>query len=640
MDRAPDLRTEGSVAIRSGLHSLWTLVLLGLCVWQGWMTLTLFGSDNPWQHLLDDQPILSGRHPLHLYHGTLGSQSLWENGTLCCYDPAFYAGYPKTPVFDGGSRPAELFLSLAGGGYHPEAYKIGLAVCWLAVPWLLFVAARGVGLRGGASCLAVSLGLLIAWAGPCRDLLEAGDLDFLLASLAALAQVGLLVRFDRKPGPGSWIAVLVCGGVGCFAQPAFLTVLLPLFLIYYFAVGARHGLVWHMAFLTTLAGGIAVNSFWLFDWFAYWWIRAPLQAELPLVPHRTIHMLWAAPVWGGPADRLLAGLILAAALPGVWLFNVTRRRPAAQMLGLGAAGFLSLAVAGIAWEPLDRLGTVRLFVPALWFASLPAAHGLAQLAVLAGRLTGSDWRGTALVAGLLAAAGLGARESVQALAVRCSGTTPLAIGLTDSEQALIDAIRLHTTPAARILWEDSSVSPSGSHWSALLPIWTSRAYLSGLDANACIEHAYPAFVEQNLAGRPICSWRDDELAEFCRHYNAGWAVCCSPAAIARFQSWLGKGPVATISGAPPVCLYQLPPCSFILKGQARLLHVDAGHIALADLTPEDGQVVLSMHFQSGLRASPSRVQLEREPDPCDPIPFIRLRMSGPVARLTLTWREP
>src|SRR5947209_20585209 len=124
---------------------IWYLVGLGLMVWQGWMTLTLFGPD-PWQRLCDDQPVVSGRHALHFYHGMLGAQSLRERGRLSCYDPAFQAGYPKTPIFDSGSRPAELFLTVAevvrlrtkshdGAGATPNffpaaaAYKIGLAFC-------------------------------------------------------------------------------------------------------------------------------------------------------------------------------------------------------------------------------------------------------------------------------------------------------------------------------------------------------------------------------------------------------------------------------------------------------------------------------------------------------------------------------
>jgi len=428
--------------------------------------------------------------------------------------------------------------------------------------------------------------------------------------------------------------------LGWFAEPALFVALLPLILIYYLSVGTRHPLAWHLALLSALAGGAAVNSFWLIDWLTYWWIRAPLQAEIPLLPHRTFHMLWLAPLWGERADRVLAGVVFAGAVFGVWLFNATRRRPAARLLGLGAAGLLSLAVAGLASEPLARMGTPRLLVPALWFAGLPAAHGLAQGSVLACRLTGGVWRGAALTAGLLAAAALASPDTVHTLAVRCAGTTPLAIGLAAEDQALVEVITRHTTPEARILWEDRCASASSSHWSALLPILTKRAYLGGLDAHACIEHAYSAFVEQTLAGRPIGTWRDEELTEFCRHYNAGWAVCRSPAAAARFRAWLGTDPVVTLAGSPPVCLYHLPPRSFVLKGRARLLDADWRHISLADVTPEDGTVILSMHYQAGLCVSPSRVQIEKEPDPFDPIPFLRLRMPGPVARVTLTWQPP
>src|SRR5205085_6916718 len=118
-------------------HHCWRFVLVALLAWQAWMTLTLFGPDHPLQNLFNDEPIVSGKHPLHLYHGYLGARSFLTTHRVSCYDPAFQIGYPKTPVFDSGSRPAELFLSIAGGVYDPAAYKVGLAVCCLLVP--LFV---------------------------------------------------------------------------------------------------------------------------------------------------------------------------------------------------------------------------------------------------------------------------------------------------------------------------------------------------------------------------------------------------------------------------------------------------------------------------------------------------------------------
>jgi hypothetical protein len=79
--------------------------------------------------------------------------------------------------------------------------------------------------------------------------------------------------------------------------------------------------------------------------------------------------------------------------------------------------------------------------------------------------------------------------------------------------------------------------------------------------------------------------------------------------------------------------------SYTLKGQAQVVHADSHHITLSDLVPDNGVIVLSLHYQTGMRALPSRVRVERETDPVDPAGFLRLRVSGPVARVTLTWDD-
>src|SRR5262249_26055853 len=143
--------------------------------------------------LLDGRPILSGRHALHQYHGSLGARSLLRSGTLSCYDPAFHAGYPKTPVFDSGSRPAELMLTLGGGAFRPEFYKVGLGTLWCLVPVLFYASARGAGLVRSGAVLAAAFGVIMWWSGPCRDAMEAGDVDLLLAGLMTVTQAGLLI---------------------------------------------------------------------------------------------------------------------------------------------------------------------------------------------------------------------------------------------------------------------------------------------------------------------------------------------------------------------------------------------------------------------------------------------------------------
>src|SRR5262249_5281833 len=119
---------------------IWGFLLLALVLAQIATVQSLFGPERNWASLFDNRPILNGRHPLHLYHGALGAQA-WQDGKSgSCYDPAYQAGYPKTPIFDSGCRPAELFLLL--GQEKPAAYKIGLAACCALVPLVFASSAR------------------------------------------------------------------------------------------------------------------------------------------------------------------------------------------------------------------------------------------------------------------------------------------------------------------------------------------------------------------------------------------------------------------------------------------------------------------------------------------------------------------
>ncbi len=625
-------------------HPAWTLVLLALAVWHGWMTLTLFGTGRPWERLLDDEPVLSGRHPLHLYHGYLGARAFYEFGHLCCFDPGFQAGYPKTPVFDGGSRPAELFAILAGGEYRPAGYKIGLAVSCLVVPLLLVLAARGAGMPRGPTCLATAAGLLVWWGGPCREALEAGDLDLLLAAVAAVAQVGFLVRFDRAPGFLSWAGVLITGYCGWFAHPMLFALLLPLALIYYVSVGTRHSLLWHLALLGSLAGAVASNAFWLTDWVNYWWIRAPAQSAGPLLAHRTLGTIWNAPLWGSMPDRTLAVGLLACALVGVFRLNCCRRRPAARLFGLGTLAFLVLAVAGISWEPMGRMGSSRLLLPALLFAVIPAVHGLHEAYLFLAYLLGGGGRAAVAGVGVAAVLGMAFPDQAAPLATRCLRTTPLDIGLGHDREAVVRALERATTADARILWEDRTGREQRSLWTALLPLLTGRSYLGGLDPEADIDYAYPDFTDQVLAGRPIGSWSpedlDRELERYCHQYNVGWIVCWSPAAVKCLRAWDKATEVAQLHDGGTGHLFAIRrPHSYVLSGQAEWLGADSQRIVLGEVEPENGKLDLSLHYLPGMQVMPSRVRLERRLDPYDPIPFVRLAVSDPVARVTLTWGE-
>ena len=630
------------VALRLAERLGAALLLCCLTAGQGWMTLQLFGADAPWERLLDDEPIVSGRHPLHLYHGFLSSRSLFERGTPCCYDPAFQAGYPRTPVFDGGSRPAELFLAAGGGAYRPSAYKVGLALCCLAIPLLLYLAGANFGLGPLWSCLASAVGLL-AWWGPLgRALLEAGDLDVLLASIAALVHVSFLFRFHAAPGLGGWLGLLGSAALGWWSiPPLFAVIVAPALLVYYFTAGIRHGLGWHLALLGSLAGGLGANWFWLMDWLHYWWLRVPLTADGPS-PGQLLETLGGIAFWGNPASRGLALAVFSLGIVGLAAWHLTRQRSAAQLLCLALAG---LAAGTACWEPLRRVGAERLVLPALWLAGLPAVF-LCQLAFQGlSHCSGAAWRAALLVVGVVGAGAYAAWPGLVELAQEYATSSPLVIGLDADRQAMVEAIRQYADRQGRVLWEDQPGPPTAPRWTPLLPLLTERIFVGGLDPDGSFEHALTGFVDGRLSGKPIGDWTDVELREFCRRYNLGWVACWSPAAVARLEEWCRQGEAERTaplqeSGQTGWLFTLRRDRSFVLQGQARWLSADCRRIALADLVPDsNGTVVLSLHYQTGLHASSPRVHVERDPDSRDPIPFVRLRLDEPMTLVALTW-EP
>lgn len=630
---------------RAIFRFVWPVVLLALIGWQGWLTLQLFGPEQPWQRLLDNQPILSGRHPLHLYHGLLGAASMWRSGGLSCFDPAFQAGYPKTPVFDGGSRPAELFLSLEGGKFCPAAYKIGLALCCCAVPLLLAVAGRCFGLGEGGACLSAALGMLVWWGGPCRCAIEAGDIDVLLAILAVILHAGLLLQYHRSPSLLAWLGLLVTGSFGWFAQPLlFLILSLPLLLVYYHGTGGRHVFGWHLALGLGLACGVAFNAFWLPDWVEYWSLRVPLPVGERVLVHRTLQTFWKCPSWGGCADRALSILLLTGGLAGVVTLALNKERVTARMLFLGTGGLLTLALIGVAWEPLGRFDTPRLLVAALWLAGFGTVHAIFWLTPRFVRWTGAPRTTGLVLATMLAALGWLMQNDLAVLADHVSRPQPLTFGPTAEQRAVIEAIQQHTTSDARILWEDQKGQPNASCWTALLPLWTGRSFVGGLDPTSSLEHAHAELSEQQLAGQPLADWSDADLASFCQRYNLGWIVCRSAASAARIRQWCSSGAaeptaVLTIDGLPAQLFTLHRERSFVLKGQGRWLQADCAYIVLGDVVPEDGKVILSLHYQAGMQVFPSQVQIEKDPDPLDPVPFIRLRLPSPVTRVILKWQR-
>jgi hypothetical protein len=535
---------------------VWLLGVAALVLAQTGLGLALFSSNRSWAAVVDDRPILSGRHPLHLYHGTLGASSFRDRGVTTCYDPQFQAGYPKTPVFDGGSRPAELFLFLGGGTYRPAAYKLGLFAFLLLIPVAFVVAARGAGLPAGAAILSGCGGILLGWSTTVRQMIIEGQLDLLGAGLAGVVLVPWLARYARTLGVDAWLVLASTGTIGWYFQPLIWVGLSPVILAYYIVFAPRLGPAWHLGLAGVTFVGIAPNAWWLSDWGKYWWLRQPIPIAGDHIPLPN----WRA-VLGTIADYpplfeyLPGGIVLMfGGVVGLILLWRTGHKTAAWLLLLAAVFAVMMArVAGV-WPAVPPAIPDRVMVLAAGFLVPPTAYSVwAALSAFRGaRLATILAVAALLIVGWVDGAG-------QPLARRLDvAADPLLIGFTREQEQLITLLNEYTTPEARVLWDETFHQRASWNWSALLPLRTSCALLGGLDPEAGVEHSYCAMCSRQLTGRALCEWSDSELMDFCDWYNVGWVVARSPAAIERWDKLPRAKAIARLSeDGQPVVLYVL-----------------------------------------------------------------------------------
>jgi hypothetical protein len=134
---------------------------------------------------------------------------------------------------------------------------------------------------------------------------------------------------------------------------------------------------------------------------------------------------------------------------------------------------------------------------------------------------------------------------------------------------------------------------------------------------------------------------DARLQDYCDRCNVGWVVAWSPATVARFRDWPAAELIEELRdrGETGWLFRVRRRPSFALAGSAQWLRADPQRIVLGDVAPYRGRVVLSLHYQAGMRVTPARVQIEGDQNSPDAIPFVRLLLDEPAARVTITWEK-
>lgn len=601
----------------------WAFVLSLVIVAQGALALRLFDQGPTPTRLMNDSPVLDGKHPLHAYHGLLGHRVWHASQGHTCYDPSFQAGYLKTPIFDSGSRPAELFYLI--GGPTPASYKMGLWACCLLAPMALALAARGANLPPSASCLAAILACALWWSPPARELLLAGDIDLLVGGAISAMYLAWLARYSRSPGPLAWMTLAFTAVALWYIHPVLAAITTSIALLYHCWTFRGMGLAWHAGLFLANAVGVGVNFPWLKSWAMHAWMYVPYSgADAPPVRWPDGVDEWQAFLPSDPGDLTMCGIGLLG------LFALGKRSGAsAGLFVAGTVCFAALGGLGKLWPPAAELGACRVLAVAVWCMIIPCTAAMSAMAggvsASAGfRPLGIIWLAVGLT-GLTYGLDLPRRLTVPSL----------TIGLSPEREDVVRALRERTTPDGRVLWE-SRADDGG--WTAFLPEWTQRSYLGGLSQEAPIEHLAIRLHEGRLLQRPVAEWPDDDLERFFDRYNVTRVACRSPESIARFRKLPGASSLGPLKPDGELFAIDRSP-KMLLKGTGQVIQLDWKRIALANLEPdENGTVVISLHHHPGWRVTPDYVVVERDVGPTEPLPMIRLRLPGPVSRVTMTWR--
>ena len=243
----------------------WYLLLLGIVCGQGAVTIHWLGGWQKLDQVWNESPLLSGDHPIHFYHGKLGAASWIHMGSSSCYDPTFQIGYPKTPVYDPGSRMAECFLLVSGT--HPMAgYKIGVLSLGLLVPIAFALMSYGLMFRAGACCLSALLASWLWWTPGIHELIEQGATDLIIGAIFAGIHLCWWIRFSEEPWIHSW-GVLTLSAIGLwYTQPWLGMTLFPAILCWYLWVAYRHGIAWHLSVWACTAMTLLATWNGITDW--------------------------------------------------------------------------------------------------------------------------------------------------------------------------------------------------------------------------------------------------------------------------------------------------------------------------------------------------------------------------------------
>jgi len=569
------------------------------------------------------------------YYWSFAARRFFEtSGRIWGFDPYYMAGYPLDFIFNS-SLPVQLSNIIF------KWLPIGTVIKWffllsfMAVPLNFYFALKNFGIKSGAALAAAALGVSYFWLGEDALFGNWGMISGALLLNLFLLTASALFRFLKSGGRKSFamFALLLALSILIHKTSLVLVGLPAAALVLVFARRMRGRA--RIGLLAAIVFALLVNGFWLMPMVHF----LPNKIEDPATTFfqntDLLRFLKDLVPWPFPGVALGRLAIIIPALFGmIRMRGKSESRDLYKFTALAAAGFFIFVYFGSLLPPLRNLQPYR-YLTALLFLLTPAAGaGLEGLAEFAGRRAQTLARALpALFFALLL--GLQFTPSFRMFYL----VTPLTSQWPGKVTELRKWLEQNTDQNARIMIEDINkwegrVAPYGpSRFVGLLPALLPRQLIGGPLPNAFIRHHYASFYDGRFLNRPIQDYDDRELLEKMDLYNLRWAVAWSPEAKARLNNFSYARKAASFDDLEVFEISRRP--DWFLQG-AGVLRADYDRIELMNLKPENGIVVLKMHWLDGFKANPG-CEIYRHEAGGDPIGFIGLK--NPASEVVLRYEH-
>jgi len=487
-------RTGRNRDVCRGLVSRLPLALAAACVLQLLFVLHMF----PLPDMMGTKPIVTKDYPIHLYNLVRFRDTILD-GKLTMYDPSFGTGIAASALELLRGRDL-LLLSIVLFWLPPALlFKGYLLMANLAIPILMFAAARGMGLDSKEAA-ASSLIAALSWQflGIWERMMFSGVFSFLLGSLMALTSAAFYASYLQKRRMS---ALLLCAGSAGIALLMHIQHLLTL-MVLFMALAAKQ----RRELLRLLPVGALIAVSLIALWPS---LQLLMATQVPPPFHQSGGLrAMASDLLREPFQTLL---VLAG------LIGLARSSRRDQLFVAGASiVFLLLGYFGSV-SVLSYAQPQRMLVPWLLLLMLFSGRGLMKLRLRAHLLL------VVLVIAYSLLAGLPRMMLAQ-------WSDQAAFSLPQDTRDLMAWLDANTTTTGRLLLENSGYRTAfvyGGHALALFPLSLDRELAGGYYPynNARQGLSRPEYSEGLLFNRN--EWSEEELRQVLDAYNIQWIVSWS-----------------------------------------------------------------------------------------------------------------